>query len=219
MTALKVIGIILLILFLIGLVRVGGIAEYSMDGLRVWIRAGLFRLRIIPGGKTDKKKPPKKKKQPKPPSTPQPQSPPEEPKKKKGGPLHLVKLYLPLVCEAAGELLHRIRIDTLYLDFISGAREAYNAAMTLGYTNIALGMLWPLIDQNFEVKDHRIRTGVDFEADSPTVYGKAAFSARIGQLVSFALRFGIKFLKLYLQDKKEQKAENTAENMTKEANS
>lgn len=213
MTALKVIGIILLILFLIGMIRVGGIAEYSAGGLLVWIRAGLFKVQIIPGKKKGKKKPkPKKEEKPKPEKV-------EESGERKGGPLHLVKVYLPLVCEAAGELLHRIRIDTLYLDFISGAREAASAAMTLGYSNLALGMLWPLIDHTFEVKEHRIRTGVDFDAESPTVCGKAAFSARIGQLVSFALRFGIKFLKLYLRDKQEQKAKLVAENMTKEANS
>lgn len=199
MTALKVIAIILLIIFLIGNIRVGGIAEYSGQGLKVWGRAGLIRLQVIPAKEKEK---PEKKKEKK-------ETPKEEPRKK-GGPLHLVKLYLPLVGEAAGELKRRIRIDKIYLDLVTAARDPAGAAMAFGYANIAIGILWPLIGNNFEVKDHRIRTGVDFGAQSPTVYVNAAFSARIGQLVSFMVRFGIKFLKIYLADKPKKSKKSEA---------
>lgn len=212
MTVWKGIGFALLLLLLIGLVRVGGIAEYGVQGFQVWLRAGLFRFRLVPGrGKGEVKPEPKrekkkvwgkggkkaggKKKKP---------GKGTEQRERKGGPLQPVRRYLPLAVEAAGELRRRIRIDRLELDFISGGGEAAGAAMALGRVNVALGMLWPLIDHHFEVREHRIRTGVDFDAQSPAVYVNAAFSARIGQLVSVTLRFGFKFFKLYFRDKKEK---------------
>ena len=69
--------------------------------------------------------------------------------------------------------------------------------MAYGYANMALGMLWPVVEQNFEIKDPEIHTGVDFNAKSPTIYIFAVFSARLGQLVSFGLRFGWKFIRIY----------------------
>ena len=55
-----------------------------------------------------------------------------------------------------------------------------------------------------------MRTAMDFTAKEPIVYIYAAFSARIGQLVSFALRFGWKFLKIYLRNKNRQKVQKNA---------
>jgi len=193
MTGLKILAGVVLVLFLLGRVRLGGEAEYSQTGLLVKVRAGWFRFQVFPL-KKEKKEKPKKEKPPK-------EKPEKEPKPKVGGPLKLVKQYLPLVCEAAGELKRRIRIDRLWLDLVIASSDAAGTAMAYGYANMAIGMIWPLIEQNFEVRDPRIHTGADFTAQSPTVYIDAAFSARLGQLVSFALRFGWKVLRVYLQNR------------------
>lgn len=193
MTALKVVGIILLIFFLIGLIRVGGIAEYSADGFFVWIRAWFLRFQVFPA----KEKKPKQKKEKKKKEKPKE----EEPKEKKGGAIGPIKAYLPLVGDAAGALIHRIRIDLMELEFISAAEDPAAAAMTFGYSNAAIGMIWPILEKNFTVKKRDLRTGVDFNAKKPTVYLKASFSARIGQLVSFALILGVKLLKIYLKNR------------------
>ncbi len=210
MTALKVLLVILLVLFLLGRIRVGGSGEYSQEGVFVRVRVGAFRFQVFPlkGEKKEKapKEPEEKKKKP-------PQEP-EEPAAKKGGTLGLVKALLPLACEAAGELKERIRIDKLLLDFVAGGLDPANTAMLFGYSNGAVGMLLPLFEHNFNVKERRVRTAMDFTAKEPTVYIYAAFSARIGQLVSFALRFGLKFLKIYMTYKKQQKAQ---QNVKKEA--
>lgn len=198
MTGLKILAGVLLALFLLGRIRLGGEAEYSSAGLFVKVRAGWFRFPVFPLKREKKKKPPKvKKKNPKPPKS----DVLEEPVPKSGGSLALVKQVLPIVCEAAGELKRKIRIDRLYLDLTVATADAAGTAMAYGYANMALGMIWPVLEQNFEVKDPQIHTGVDFAAKSPTVYIIAAFSARLGQLVSFGLRFGWKFLRIYWRNR------------------
>ena len=114
--------------------------------------------------------------------------------------------YLPLICEAAGELKRRIRIDELLLDYtLAGKSDAAAAAMSFGYSNAAAGIILALFEQNFEVKERRVRTAVDFNADDPKIYLYAVVSARLGQLLSFALRFGWKFLMIYRKTKNPKK--------------
>ena len=72
---------------------------------------------------------------------------------------------------------------------------------SFGYANMALGMLLPIFEQNFVVKDHQVRTSVDFSLQSPVIYLSVAISIRIGQLVSFALRLLWCFFRLYRQGK------------------
>ena len=201
MTALKVLAAVLLALFLLWRVRAGGSVEYSREGVLVRARVGAFWFRIFPA------KGAKKEKEKKATQT-------EQPPAKKGGGLGPVKDLLPLACQAAGELKRRIRIDMLLLELTFAGSDPASTAMAFGYSNAAIGMLLPLFEHNFNVKEHRVRTAMDFTGKEPTVYIYAAFSARIGQLVSFALRYGWKLLRLGLNGKTEQK---TPQNMKKEA--
>ena len=199
MSVIKVLLVVLILLFLVGQIRLGGGAEYSAEGVKAHLQAGPFRFQVFPrkekGDKKERKKKPKKEKPPK----------EEEPKSKAGGPVELVRAFLPLVCEAAGELKRRIRIDELRLDYTAGGRDAAQTAMTFGGSNAAVGMLLPLFQQNFDLKEYRVRTAVDFNAKGPTIYVYAALSAKLGQLVSFGLRFGLKFLIVYRKQKNMKK--------------
>lgn len=188
--------LVLFFIWLLGRIRVGGDVEYSAEGLRARIRLGIFHLTVFPLKKKPRKaeqkgtKPKEKKTKPS-----------KEKKPKQGGSLGRFKGYVSLGCEAAGALKRRIRIDDLKLDLLMAGEDAYQVAMGFGHANAVLGMLWPLLDQNFEVKDHRFRTGVDFLKPKPEIYAFAAFSARIGQLISFAIRYGIKFFILMRANK------------------
>lgn len=190
MTGLKILAGVLLCLFLLSLVRLGGGVKYSQDGLFVRLRFGKISFLVYPRKKRQKREKPRKS---------QEENPSQEPKEERGGSLELVRQYLPLVCQAAGELKRKIRVDTLWLDLVVAADNAAAAAMAYGYANMAVGMLWPLIQQNFEVRDPRIKTRVEFNNATPTVYINAALSMRLGQLVGFTLRFGWKFLRIYMQ--------------------
>lgn len=190
MRALKILLAVVLLLFLLSLVRVGGEAEYSAQGALVKVRVGAFRLQVYPLRRPKGEKKVKKKRK-------KPEKTAEEPKSMPGAPLELVRQFLPLVGEAAGALKRRIRIDRLFLDVAAGGRDAAAAALAFGRINGAVGMIWPVFEQNFDVRDRRIRTAVDFQSDRLTVFLSAAFSARVGQLVSFAVRYGWKFFARY----------------------
>ncbi len=212
MTALKVLVVILLILFLVGLIRVGGSVEYSTDGLLACLRVGCFGFQIFPlkkkPEKAEKKREKKEKKKPK--KEPETGKTDQEMKEKKGGALELVKMALPLVGEAAGALKRRIRIDRLFLDFTAGGRDAAGAALAFGYSNAAVSAILPVFQQNFDLKEYRVRTRVDFSAPAPVIYLHAAISARIGQLVTFAVILGYKALRVYLKYRKQTKLQKEA---------
>lgn len=203
MTVWKVLLAIFLILFLIGRIKLGGMVEYSAQGLLVKLRFGALWFRLYPGKQREEKKTSKKKKEKK---EKRHMESKEEPEAKKGGSLALVKQYLPLVGEAAGGMRERIVIDRLYLDFVAASQDAAGAAMAFGYANMAIGMLWPIFEQNFLVREHRFRTDVDFSAQSPTIYLNVALSIRVGQLISLALRLLWCFFRLYRQGKRMRNA-------------
>ena len=202
MTAMKVFLLLLLVMFLIGRVRLGGMVEYSAQGLLVQLRLGAVWYQIYPGKKKEKRKksPQKQKKKKNEPS----KKKIKDPEHKAGSSLSQGKRYLPLVGEAAGGLKKRISIDRLLLDLVVASENAAGTAMTYGYANAVLGMLWSVFEENFRVKEHRLRTVVDFMATNSTVYLNAAFSIRIGQLVSFALRMLWCFFRLYRQGRGEK---------------
>lgn len=194
MRELKILLAVVLLLFLLSLIRIGGEAECSAHGALVRVRLGALRIQVYPVRRPNgKKKAPKKRKK---------QEKVEgEPKPEQGAPLELVRRFLPLVGEAAGALKRRIRIDRLFLDVVAGGQDAAAAALAFGRINGAVGMIWPVFEQNFDVRDHRIRTAVNFQSGRLTVFLSAAFSARLGQLVSFAVRYGLKFFACYRSGK------------------
>ena len=62
MTALKITGAVVLVLFLLSLVRFGAWVEYGQSGVTVKIKLGPFRFTVVPG--KPRKKPAEKSKSP-----------------------------------------------------------------------------------------------------------------------------------------------------------
>ena len=176
-----VLGAIAAALVLIFLVRVGGTVEYSRSGTLVHLRAGPLRIQVYP--------PKPRKKSAKPPE--------EQPEPKPGGQLDTLKAILPLVAEAAGQLRRKVRVDRLLLDVTAATADPAMTAMAFGGINAAIGMIWPLLENNFNIGERRIRTKADFNLTEPEAYLYGAFSLRLGQAVLLALTLGIKFLKLW----------------------
>ena len=202
MMVLLVLGIVVLALVLLSLIRVGVWAEYAQRTFTLRLLAGPVRITLFP----------RPAKQPKPArakkaraSRQKKSKPPKKPKTA-GEILDLVKQLLPVAADAAGRLRRKIRIDQFYLDVVAASGDPARAAVHYGRLNGAIGMFWPLVEQNFKVKQWRIRTNVDFTTDHPTVYLRAAATLTIGQLLALGVRVASKALPILTQPKSGSKS-------------
>ena len=195
MRAVYTLAAVALVLFLIGQVRVGGRAEFSAQGFFLWVRLGLFQIKILPMAPKEKKpaKPrkPKKKKEPK---KPKKEKEPVPLPEKIGGALEYAKELLPVALEAGRGMWRGLRVDTLELELTAGGGDPADAAMLYGQANAALGALWRPLTRAFHVKDGSARVKLDFDAPGTTVYGMAALSVKIGTVTWIGLRAGVKAL-------------------------
>lgn len=195
MRAVYTLAAVALVLFLIGQVRVGGRAEFSAQGFFLWVRLGLFQIKILPMAPKEKKpaKPrkPKKKKEPK---KPKKEKEPVPLPEKIGGALEYAQELLPVALEAGRGMWRGLRVDTLELELTAGGGDPADAAMLYGQANAALGALWRPLTRAFHVKDGSARVKLDFDAPGTTVYGMAALSVKIGTVTWIGLRAGVKAL-------------------------
>lgn len=201
MTWLIVLGCVLLAIWLIGRIRIGAAASYSDEGLAVSLKAGPKKLQILPAQAAKKEKQPSKAKKEKKSSAEAEQPKPQRNAKDT---VSLALKFLPLLGEAAGRLRRKIRIDRLKLHVVWGAEDPAAAAKGYGAGHAAMGILWPVIEHNFKVKEHDLRVDVDFERRKPELIADAQVSITIGQCFGLGINLGIKALKIYLGIRREQ---------------
>lgn len=215
MTGLHIALGVLLALWLISLVRVGGIVEYSEQGVLVRLRIGPFRVELFPEKPKEVKPPkPKKEKKRELPALKEP----VPLKEKVGGGLALFQELLPVALEAAGKLVRRLRIDELVLHLTWAAEDPADAVMGWGAAQAAVGTIWPLLDSYLDVRKRDVGVAVDFERTEPIVYARGSLTYTIGQLVSLGLVSGARALSAYLRvrrsrpnpPKKQNKTEDKA---------
>lgn len=183
--------LILLLLWLVSLVRVGGEVDYTAAGFQVRLRVGPLRFTVYPL-KRRRRRPRREK-----PSKPAPK--PAEEERTGGGSLALLRELLPLIAEAAGRLRRKLRVDWLDLELVLAAGDPAAAALAFGGANAALGMILPLLEQNFTIRRRDIRTAVDFDRKTPAVTLRAALTLTIGQGVAFAFHLAWKALPVLLK--------------------
>lgn len=195
MTFLKVILIILAVLWLISLLRVGGIVRYNPDGLAVTVIAGPLRIRVLP---VKKKKPGKRKaKKEKPKKEKRKSAKGGEKPAGKPGTLSRVMQLLPVIGEAAGALKRKIRIDDLELSLAWGGKDPADIALGYGRANAAIGMIWPIFEHNFNVKNYGFHTELDYGRTEPVVDLYVALTITIGQIMVLGVRYGLKVLVIW----------------------
>lgn len=198
MIVLLILGIVVLALALVSLIRVGVRAQYVQNRLSVRLLAGPVKITLYPR----KAKKPRKAKQQK------AQAAPKE--EKKLPPLEelipLAKQLLPMAAEAAGRLKNKIRIDLFDLDVTVASTDPVRTAVNYGKLNMAIGMFWPLVEQNFKVKEWHIRTRMDFIAEHATAELHAAATLTIGQIVVLGIWAASKVLPILSQQKKGKKS-------------
>ena len=134
MKLLFTVAAVLLALLLLGQVRVGCVVSYQQEGLFLWLRTGVVRIRVLPWKRKKKEKPVRGKKM----GTDLTE---EKPVRVKGGGLEYAKRLLPIALEAAGQFQKKLKIDILDLELTIGGQDPADAAMAYGWANGALGAL------------------------------------------------------------------------------
>lgn len=199
MKVLIILALIAAVLVLISLIRLGVQVIYVPLGLTVKVKAGPIWVTILPRKKKKKTKRTKK-------GEDKPQA-----EEKSGDMLGQIRRALPLIAEAAGRLRRKVRLDRIYLDVTAAAPDPASAALAFGGVNAMLGMIWPLVEQNFNVRDRRIRTQVDFEASRPTASLDAAATLTIGQALALAVWLAPRLPQIMGEKKREKKRTDTVQ--------
>ncbi len=189
-------GGILVALFLLCQIRIGALVDYGSAGLFLKLKFGPWFLSVLPS----EEKPKKRKEKASKPAKQTQKTAQEQPKPKRSvkDTIALVRAFVPLVGEAAGHMMRKIRIDVLKIHVIWASSDPASAAMGYGAGNALLGMLWPVFEHNFKVKERDLRVDVDFERSTPVVTISARATLTIGQGLSLGFRLGIKACKIYL---------------------
>ncbi|MBR1781150.1 MAG: hypothetical protein IJ751_07115 [Oscillospiraceae bacterium] len=240
MTALIVIGIILLLIVLILLLRVGVRAIYDADGFVLDLKIGPLHFRIIPMQKKQRsekqeekkrrkaqekkrKKAEKEKKKQQDAAKKKEQEADKPPQRRSlGDLLWLLQLVGPAL-HALAQLRRKLCIRRLAVQYaIAGRDDPAAAAIRYGQVSAGGGALFPLINAAFDVRNWELDLGVDFMEDKTRVALEAEASYRIGQLLGVALQLGFKALRIYLKHRKEtkqkQKEQTKPENQGKKPN-
>ena len=197
-----VLGCVVLVLVLLTLIPLGARGQYGQEGFRLDLVVGPVTIGVYP--KAKKKSRARKEKKG------EPQKKPVPPKSKLSlGSWHTFRRYLPLICEAAGELRRKMVVRKLNIHLVWADKDPASAAIGYGMINGVIGGLWNLIDHSFRVKDHKFVVDLDYEKKEPQVQLQAVLTLTVGQLISFGIRYGMKFIAMQREDRK--KTENSKE--------
>ncbi len=212
MTFLKVLLIVLAVLWLLSLIRLGGRVRYGAEGLFVFLLLGPVKLRLFPAkeesGGEWKPKPKKEKRKKKKPNLAEQHK--KEPKEGQPGTLSRLMQLLPVAGQACGALKRKIRIDDLELQLIWGGSDPAAIALGYGQANAALGMIWPILDNNFKVKRHSFQVGLDYGRAQPGVELTAALTLTVGQIVTLGVHYGVKVLITWIRSGKPTRTKQEA---------
>ena len=200
MIALCIIMAVLLVIVIILLIPVGAEAEYDRPGATVWLRIGGIRKTLYPRPpKPEGEEKPKKEKKKK-------EKPEKAAEPKKGGTLQLIMQLIPVGIEALGRFKRGLIIKKLTLCFCFGGDDPAKVAMSFGGASAGAGLIVPMLQRNFRIKEIDVQNGVDFTSAETTVYAHADIRIRIITILAIAVTAGIKTLKIFAARKKEAKA-------------
>lgn len=211
MTALKIIGIILLIFLLIGFLRVGAIVSFG-DALRVRLRVGAIKLTVLPKKEGRPKKPKKEKKQKeeKPEDEEKPKKKRELPKPTLDDILDLAQTALSALGATARRACRRTRIDPLDLTIVFGGDDPADVAIAFGMVNSAIYALMPGAEERFCIPDPSLHLRMDYGAEGTTADGSVGLSLRVCDLFAIAFALIIPMAKWFLRFKKAHKTDKPA---------
>lgn len=124
---------------------------------------------------------------------------------KKPGKLKDLKSLVDPAIKALGKLLRFICIRNIDMDIIVGSSDAFLTAMLYGGAAAGIGILFPVLNQNFKVKRNRINVTADFSSSETVVYMNTTVSIAVWQIFVIAYVFAIRYLKNTFNKRKDDK--------------
>lgn len=203
MIVLKIIGIIALIIFLIGLIPVGADIRYVGKELSVSAKVFSLFIKIFP--KDEKKKKRKKEKpvqagEPKKPKKEKKPSPAKAGKKKKEVRLNVsndeVIALLKKVFQGIGKLTGGFRCEKFMLHLTVAGDDPADTAKLFAFINALLSALAPVCAERSHCKDAEVCTEVDFLAEKTEADFELCVFIRIGSIFAMlnTILFGVLWL-------------------------
>ena len=187
--------LVLAVLDFIGCILVG--VDVGFDGeVRLAIKIGFIRVRILPSKPRKPKK--QKKKQP---AAKKPAAAPKKPLFS-GDPKEL-RALLQLGVQTLGDLRRKLRVEvlTLFVYFGGGDDPAKNA-IAYGRAWAVIGSITPLLDQLFVIQKRRIEPRFAPQEDKLRVEGRIVLTITIGRALALGIRAGLGFLRIVSNKKK-----------------
>ena len=204
MTALWIVGILLLIFLAVQLSRVGVEAAFGSQ-TRVVLRLGLIRLQILP---KKEKAPPKREK-------------PEKKKKGSGKPKKepwkpapsAVLKSLPelwrILKKGLAMTFRRIRISPMKISAVIGGNDPADTALLYGRLSAAMYAVLPVLQELVRMPDPQIHLEPELQGGETKISGEVGASFLIWDLTVMGFACGIPLIKWFLQLRKQPpKAEN-----------
>lgn len=93
---------------------------------------------------------------------------------------------------------------------LGGQRDPASAAELYGTLHMAVWTMMPPLEQLLVIPDPHIHLGIDFDAPSTVMNGKAGISIRIGTLIAVGAGVGFPALKWFLRFLRQHKKEQAA---------
>lgn len=196
-----VLAAILLLALLLLSVRAGIEAFGATGAASVEVRYGFLRIPIWPSPKARPEKPEKERKKKEKTS--------RKPSRYKYS-LNREELdigeLLDLLLTLFGECADQLRISRLRVHARIGTDDAAKTGMLLGYSAALTGMIVPVLENTFGMKDYRVDVDADFEADHTEWAFSVFCSLRPVQLLFLLLRHRKEFYRLYKRLIKKEEA-------------
>lgn len=187
------------ILFLLAILPLGISVRYDAAGALVRLIAGPIRITLFPMKKKEKKEKDAQKK-----PVPQKQTKPKEEKPKEdkpsGGPITDFLPLLQVVLDLLNDFRRKLRVDRLEAKMILAGDDPCDLATNYGKAWVALGNLWPRLEQFLVIKKRDVQIECDFMADATVISARLDLTITLGRLLALVFVYGfqavVKFLKI-----------------------
>ena len=198
---------VIAVLLLLSLLKLGLSIKCEGSGLFIWLKMGFVRLQLMPGRSLHRDDKNKAVKQAHKKNCPDKTAADDvNPQKRICDLLIYIRELMPTFLEFANRFRKKLRIDRLRINLIAGGNPA-DAVCLFGEANALFGSIWHPLNEAFVIRDGKVQTSVDFEAENTRFLTEIDLSMRLWQILILGLWLGIRGLFKFLRAQRRQQTE------------